>query len=393
MAPASIHQRADECLEKFKLLLKIENEVQEDGKTETKNPDLCGLRTEDQLARFEMWAGNIGVFADGHASLDYRVRDNDNAKQLMIELLGTLLEFLCRGNRRPKIRGRNTLIIEFQASEGLNPSKTLLQSRNFSDATEVAELSASSAVSSSFQGTEPDSLTDAKPGADDPFERRLEVVERTIDRLYRLSKWIRQPSIAGQNPKAERFPITDEDGNIIDNEFQDFAFQFVSHRFPDISTRLRERLGSSIVLRRKRFLYRRSHQKKLSTRTVMVLTDKEDTSKGKHSEHDVASTIQGLRVVLEDPIEEAQNFSGGPARRIAPSQTSASRMAQSPIPIDQIDKDDESTQSTAFTNTLTNNGPLQVPEPPKPAVGSKEFECPYCCIILPLNQAKASKWR
>lgn len=45
---------------------------------------------EDQLARFNIWAANIGVFAEGHASLDYRVRNSNKVKAMVMQLLQTL---------------------------------------------------------------------------------------------------------------------------------------------------------------------------------------------------------------------------------------------------------------------------------------------------------------
>lgn len=101
MGPVSIRQRADECLSQFKLLLKIEDEVRENGKAEAGNLNFTGLRADEQLARYEIWASNIGVFADGHAALDYRVRDSEDARQLMIKFLGTLWEFLQGGKEDP----------------------------------------------------------------------------------------------------------------------------------------------------------------------------------------------------------------------------------------------------------------------------------------------------
>ena len=52
---------------------------------------------EDQLARFNIWAGNIGVFAEGHASLDYRVRDNDDLRDLILSFFDALKDLLGRG--------------------------------------------------------------------------------------------------------------------------------------------------------------------------------------------------------------------------------------------------------------------------------------------------------
>jgi hypothetical protein len=45
---------------------------------------------EDQLARFNIWAANLGVFAEAHASLDYRVRNSTKVKAMMMQLLQAL---------------------------------------------------------------------------------------------------------------------------------------------------------------------------------------------------------------------------------------------------------------------------------------------------------------
>jgi hypothetical protein len=46
--------------------------------------------TEDQLARFNIWAANLGVFARGHASADHRLRYGDEVRNLMLQLLEAL---------------------------------------------------------------------------------------------------------------------------------------------------------------------------------------------------------------------------------------------------------------------------------------------------------------
>lgn len=45
---------------------------------------------EDQLARFSLWAANIGVFAGGRASLDHRLREAQEVHEVIIGLLETL---------------------------------------------------------------------------------------------------------------------------------------------------------------------------------------------------------------------------------------------------------------------------------------------------------------
>lgn len=45
---------------------------------------------DEQFVRFRVWYTNLGVFADGNASLDYRLRDCDEIRSLLLQLLHTL---------------------------------------------------------------------------------------------------------------------------------------------------------------------------------------------------------------------------------------------------------------------------------------------------------------
>lgn len=60
---------------------------------------------EDQYGRFNIFARNVGTFADGHASLDYRLRNSEDAQEVTRRLLESLQWFLRRGtfcwHRRP----------------------------------------------------------------------------------------------------------------------------------------------------------------------------------------------------------------------------------------------------------------------------------------------------
>ena len=91
----TIQNCAKQCLDQFKVLIGIETSTE--GNDNHWDPRPGEISTEDQLARFEMWAGNIGVFAEGHASLDYRLRDSDTATKLMTDFLGSLRQFIARG--------------------------------------------------------------------------------------------------------------------------------------------------------------------------------------------------------------------------------------------------------------------------------------------------------
>ena len=95
MGSFEIRTRAHECLGQFKLLIEIKEEIGPINEAAGNSYDASWI--EDQFARFKMWAGNIGAFAEGHASLDYRLRDSEETKQFMLEFLVSLQDFVYGG--------------------------------------------------------------------------------------------------------------------------------------------------------------------------------------------------------------------------------------------------------------------------------------------------------
>jgi hypothetical protein len=52
------------------------------------------LILSETFGRFRIWAGNLGVFQDGHASLDWRLQDSSNMSRRVLRLLHDLNEDL-----------------------------------------------------------------------------------------------------------------------------------------------------------------------------------------------------------------------------------------------------------------------------------------------------------
>jgi hypothetical protein len=258
-----------------------------------------------------------------------------------------------------------------------------------------SETPISSATSSSFQGTETESVQDELASAttidNSSPEKRLQGIEKAIDRLYRLSLIIRQPSRSAQNEKAERHIMRDDEGNNINDSFADYTRHIVNHRFPDAPEFLRAKLSYGIVIRRKRFLYRQSHQRKLSGANMLKGEEQKDDVIVDKTE--VASTVRPYKVTEELSPEEISSPEFPQSKTFAPSHTSASAIPKQPLPLTTALEDAKSNQSTTFTATPSLSAPVELPRPPKPAAGSKEFECPYCCLVLPIKQSKALRWR
>jgi hypothetical protein len=86
---------AERCLEQFKLLIEISAELE--PASEEVDGTYGTTWIEDQYVRFKIWAGNIGAFAEGHASLDYRLRDSLSTQKFMLQFLIALADFVHRG--------------------------------------------------------------------------------------------------------------------------------------------------------------------------------------------------------------------------------------------------------------------------------------------------------
>ena len=250
--------------------------------------------------------------------------------------------------------------------------------------------SASSILSSSYQDSETDdSLSISVDQNRTPFEQRLHGIEQTIDRLYRLSVAIRRPSIISQNAKAANFVIRDEDGNDVSDQFAGFSLTWITHQVPDAPLVLRERLANSITLRRKRFLYRQSHQKKLNMNSFLSppLQADRPTTPGLEADSTVIA-----RTVVEYPAQNNHNIRNKAFKPILPSQTSASKVSGR-FRAGEVFEPPLSRTPTIFSSSLPQQGFISVPDPPKPLPGSKEFECSYCCMMLPMKEASPSLWR
>jgi hypothetical protein len=77
----TIFDRAEACLDSFQQCFSQLQLVEGPG----------NALIEDQLGRFNIWTSNIGVFAPGRASMDYRLRDAHDIRGLVLRLLDTLL--------------------------------------------------------------------------------------------------------------------------------------------------------------------------------------------------------------------------------------------------------------------------------------------------------------
>ena len=185
----------------------------------------------------------------------------------------------------------------------------------------------------------------------------MRAIEQCIDRLYRLSLAIRRPSVLVQNQVAADYVMQDEEGNPNETEVKSYALTRVKQQFPSAESYLLERIAKAITLRRRYFLYRSSHQSKLSAEGLSSPTEPilpPETER---------STVVAVRPILPSAVKKGLigrlKVSTAPA-----SWTTASNFQQSqfrsPLHYDAI-----STMSTTLQSSPVQRVLVPVPDPPE----------------------------
>ncbi len=103
---ASVKDHVLSCLQAFGVLSAAISAAEEAGDADEQDDDLPDdtrpqafplATVSDHLARFKIWAGNIGAHRKGRSSLDYRLREASHIRAQVVRLLGDLLEALQDG--------------------------------------------------------------------------------------------------------------------------------------------------------------------------------------------------------------------------------------------------------------------------------------------------------
>lgn len=245
-------------------------------------------------------------------------------------------------------------------------------------------------MSSKFEGTDTESLAEMLEL--DPFDSQLREIELGIDRLFLLSQAIRAPAKLSPHEMGAKGVMRDEEGNENEMEFRHYAYEVLKHRFPDASELLHNRLASAITFRRRRFLYRSRHQTKLSRpyhgSSINLASIGASTDFGDRTTITVGRASQ---VKLTAAAGRRRTRAAG----VAPSQLS--RTSASEFKASHFDKkpifDSKSGFATTVQHTPKHNSSVAVPDPPPVLAGSKEFECPYCCLMVPQETRSPTQWR
>lgn len=195
---------------------------------------------ENQLGRFKIYAGTIGVFSAGSASTDARLKNDEDVKDIMIDML---------------LRRRNAI-------DGfLRP--VIAEESEDEDAPESSDCSDDSESSLVLSTGDESNAATVENETRNHHVASLQEIDGDISRLYRLSAIIRKPTSLHENARVACFIEEVEDGPDA-VEFESHVRWQIKFRLPGASAKIVDRFVNAIIFRRRKRRYRERHQKKLS---------------------------------------------------------------------------------------------------------------------------------
>ncbi|KAI0505309.1 hypothetical protein F5B22DRAFT_528132 [Xylaria bambusicola] len=353
-----------------------------------------------QKERFQLWARSLGLFQQGHASLDYRVRDVLVMKQPMSSMLQGLLENLeelasiLLGQRPPFEEQRH--------------NKSTKREDNETEEEDGNEGSDNS-------GSEPSSIgsSDTQPDSENSFgeaQYRLQLISEAIDSLYSLATKIRNPKNRPQRsldqickhvPPQHRAGYIQERENletmvvayvqrqqVLDlledsqqNTPQDELSQYCSEE-----NWLIRRAGVANARRKLQFVYWREHTRRLGDPTLEPRENQAIREKNRNK----GITLLAAGSGKDNDESVIQPASSVPRQSMATSATNISPGLLKPHDAISV----ISRQSRVSTVVGPTGDKVTWPPPPLHlAEGRKFFSCPYCFLLCPGSYLSSDSWR
>ncbi|KAF7533010.1 hypothetical protein G7054_g7430 [Neopestalotiopsis clavispora] len=167
---------------------------------------------EDQMARFSIWTSNMAVFSKAKSCMDHRLREAKDVQRIILGMLEIL------------------------------EARTVECDRIISQLPKAPKRIPQASPSQIFN----------------EFGRVTAALSAQVRLFHEVSNAIRKASRESQNFKAAKyFVLRDFEGNNLEHELQRYYTLNLRDRFPESSESICERISASMIMRRKRILYRR----------------------------------------------------------------------------------------------------------------------------------------
>lgn len=350
----------------------------------------------EQLSRFNLWISNVGVFAEFHLSMDYRLRNLSEPRDILVSNLKLIIGDISKG--KYPLEERASWKCSHPSVQQILASTDELRFGNGKRGREAENVWISNASRE--------------------FKSALTTIQDAVTWLHRLSNIVRKASVRRQNERLVSESINNETKQELaaENLRYDLLYaHYLDRDFPAIRLPidrkeydsrqrtgnavsisdcltdeqqseysdiiwLRDRLISSMHVRRMRILYRRRRQDalripdvKLPSTKLTVPPTADSNSRGRHN---TPSTITRKTSASSTP----QN-----PRAYAPATTLYSKEFQRARNPSRV--------SEAPTTPLSALGSMSIPPPPLLKPNETEFTCPYCNQIRPRSEVDdKAKW-
>lgn len=359
---------------------------------------------ENESQRFELWATNLGLYHQGHSSLDYRFRDAASLYNFASKLLQDLENCLATGeidissNNLPDkiIRDEgcdvaNNIRADIIIVKGALEDELLTPQRQDMDTSaRINDICVDSSAPAPPESLDEDDEADEEEESFDSYqvqsltEIAVENIGDVIDRLYRLAFKIRSPATRLGFSKAEKYRDIDEDTNVdlidvfgaIDRNHVVETFSHYRRTAPEavVDDFLVLRLAKANTRRRQQFGQWRRHKINLDRMGQQAPA----LNNSNHANSNRARMGQFMDIV---PVQNQLN----------PSQPStATRIDQNRISLD----DNTSVVSTSTYAMFSQEAEakLSIPRLSTNLKRKKEFECPYCHVLCSRRILDTHAW-
>jgi hypothetical protein len=322
--------------------------------------------------KFLLWTSNIGVFAELQISLDFRLRDMDDIRGSIKAQLYIISIHLTRLTQVSASQLEELYDIE-------SPARKRLKTEPYDGELELGQ----SSVADTTEAASGDIALKRQQVMADIESSRLSI-GRSMSWLQRFSNLIRSASFASQDRKAERFKF--EDIGLSPEVFQQYFRRMVQGEVAGLSNHLLERLVESMLIRRRRFEYRRKQERRLEL-TVLQLKSHAH-AKSKPSKSNAAHTVEAT----------TRGASNAPTQQIPDTSEATSKAPVSVASTPTIDMgrlrnpQQKSTIGSGRSAPLGKRSKMRIPKAPEQGLAGFDFTCQYCWLVLPSHVARPDEW-
>jgi hypothetical protein len=330
---------------------------------------------EDTLVRFKIWAGNVGIFAPENASVDYRLRQDEEIVAVLTSILTSLKAHL--------EQAVSTTIPEEPEDAG--------NVFNLAAAPETSSTSSESSCSISLDSDASESALDVRPtgtAAPAPIDA-LAKANDEIDRLYRLASVLRKPVSSTENARVRDFIAKKVAANETEDmdDAEDHARSHLQARFPKAVPFLVDRLVSAVVFRRMQLRYRERHQGKLRQGVEQSFIPEAPRTTPLVGSRTIQHNPPAIQSATHSRSERALVLQAGPS--VVFSATNASSVDRA-----RYTKYAESAALSRITHSaVARRLKLDVPAPPRDfdqRLG--KVSCSFCMRMISKEEAQEPRW-